>query len=145
MTPTIKFFDLPDFAQEATDLKRWLVACSDHYQVSINELYFNFVSAETLLSLNQTHLSHDTHTDILTFSYALEPSLSAEIFISLPMLVENASLYDVSPGNELLRLISHGFLHAVGYTDLSKNEKIKMTQEENNCLSLFHVKHSDHV
>lgn len=145
MTQTIKFFDLPDFAHDTADLQKWLVACSDHYHVSIHELYFNFVSADTLLRLNQKHLSHDTHTDILTFSYATAPSLSAEVFISLPMLLENATSFGVSPGNELLRLISHGFLHAVGFTDISKNEKTKMTQEENICLSMFHVKHPTHV
>ena len=145
MQPDIKFLDLPSFAPDKVDLENWLIECSALYKVIINEFYVNFVGADALLKINQAHLSHDTHTDIITFSYEAPPTLSAEVFISLPMLKDNASQYDVSPENEALRLISHGFLHAMGYRDKTKNDKDTMTQEENVCLSMFHVKHQGHV
>ena len=106
---------------------------------------YNFVSKEEMLVLNQKHLNHDTHTDIITFSYTSAPVISAEIYISTEQCRENASLNNTTVENELLRLISHGFLHAVGYNDKTKAEKLHMTAEENRCINMFHVKHKAHV
>ena len=106
---------------------------------------YNFVSKEEMLVLNQKHLNHDTHTDIITFSYTSAPVISAEIYISTEQCRENASLNNTTTENELLRLISHGFLHAVGYKDKTEAEKHQMTAEENHCIDMFHVKQQTHV
>ena len=42
--------------------------------------------------------------------------------------------------NETLRLISHGFLHTLGFSDKKQDQKILMTEQEDFCLSMFHVK-----
>ncbi len=145
MNSDIKFFELPDFSITESDLCKWLFECAGTYGVTINQLYFNFVSPQALLDLNQTHLDHDTDTDIITFSYTSSPDLSAEIYISTEMMIKNAKEFNVSPDNELLRLLSHGFLHSIGYTDKTTNDKQLMTTQEDHCISLFHVKQSNHV
>ena len=145
MNSDIKFFELPDFSITESDLCKWLFKCAGSYGVTINQLYFNFVSPQALLDLNQTHLDHDTDTDIITFSYTSSPDLSAEIYISTEMMIKNAKEFNVSPENELLRLLSHGFLHTIGYSDKTTKDKYLMTTQEDHCISLFHVKQSNHV
>ena len=83
-----------------------------------------------MLELNQTHLDHDTHTDIITFDYGDSTSISAEIYISTDQCEENAQIFNVSIENETLRLISHGFLHCIGYNDKNEEEKNQMRNKK---------------
>ena len=98
-----------------------------------------------MLELNQTHLDHDTHTDIITFNYGGNTTITAEIYISSDQCEENAQLFKVSVENETLRLMSHGFLHCIGYNDKNEEDKKQMREEENHCIELFHVKHKENV
>lgn len=126
-------------------LMEWLEDCADNYQVTIQQLYYSFVSKERMLELNQTHLDHDTHTDIITFNYGDNKNITAEIYISIFQCQENALKFNVSAENETLRLISHGFLHCIGYNDKTEEENEQMREEENHCIKMFHVKHNKHV
>ena len=128
-----------------TLLSKWLDDCAHYYGVTIQQLHYSFVSKERMLKLNQTHLDHDTHTDIITFDYGDCTSISAEIYISSDQCEENAHTFNVSIENEILRLISHGFLHCIGYNDKNEEEKNQMREEENHCIELFHVKHRENV
>ena len=88
---------------------------------------------------------HDTHTDIITFSYASTSTIEAEIFISTDRMCENASLHGETTENEMIRLLSHGFLHTIGFKDSNSEEKSQMTTEENRCINMFHVKQEKDV
>ena len=81
-------------------------------------------------SLNVDFLSHDNHTDILTFDYSEEKNLIAEVYISLSMMRENAKKYKQSIDNECVRLISHGLFHCLGYKDKTSGEKAVMRKKE---------------
>ena len=126
-------------------LTKWLDDCAHHYGVTIQQLHYTFVSKERMLELNQTHLDHDTHTDIITFDYGNNTRITAEIYISIVQCQENAQKFNVSTENETLRLISHGLLHCIGYNDKNEEEKKLMREEENHCIELFHVKHRENV
>ena len=126
-------------------LMEWLEDCADDYGVTIQQLYYSFVSKERMLELNQTHLDHDTHTDIITFNYGYNKNITAEIYISIFQCQENARKFNVSVENETLRLISHGFLHCIGYNDKTEEENEQMREEENHSIKMCHVKHNKHV
>ena len=141
----IYFNNIPnDYYSDAT-LANWLEALAVSYCVKINNLHYNFVSESILLQMNQDYLKHDTHTDIITFSYVAPPAVEAEIFISINRMRENAILHHELVENEMLRLLSHGFLHSIGYKDASFEEKLLMTAEENRCIKMFHVKQEKDV
>lgn len=142
MEEQLQFIDLPDFAPSTDKLTKWLDACALAYGVQIEQLQYSFVSEERLLSLNKAYLDHDTHTDIVTFSYAQMPFIEAEIYISTRRLEENALKYNQTVVNELLRLLSHGFLHAMDYLDTTSEQKKQMREQEDHCISMFHVKHN---
>lgn len=142
MDEQIQFIDLPDYSPKDKELADWLRSCADIYNAQIEQLQYSFVSEEKLLSLNKTYLDHDTDTDIVTFSYAQVPFVEAEIYISTTRLEENAKKFNQTPDNELLRLLSHGFLHSIDYLDGDEDQKKIMREQEERCIQMFHVKHS---
>ena len=87
------------------------------------KISFTFLDDEGLLEINKKFLNHDYYTDIITFDYCVGKRLAGEIFISLDRVRDNAvSGFD----NELLRVMSHGLLHLLGYKDKSDSEKKEM-------------------
>ena len=140
----IVFNKLPDYSPTPQLLHLWLSSLFAHYNVQVGKLIFNFISEEEMLQMNIDFLNHHTHTDIITFPYNISP-LEGEIFICSDRLSENAFKFSQTTEKELLRLISHGFLHLIGFNDKNDDEKMIMTKEENSCIQMFHVKHSANV
>ena len=136
----IYFNDIPTLSLSQSDLSNWLKRLALEFNVSIMQLHYNFVDEHSLLKINQDYLNHDTHTDIITFSYRDDAIIEAEIYISIDRMLENALINKETAENEFLRLISHGFLHCVGYNDHTKDEKAVMRSQENRCIEMFHVK-----
>ena len=123
------------------DLVYWLSTIAEKEGYSLDQLEYNFVDAEALLSLNQKYLNHDTDTDIITFDYTETKGIQAEAFISCPALLQNAKLNGQTAENEVLRLLSHALLHCMGYNDKTAEQKEVMRLKEEECINLFHVKH----
>jgi probable rRNA maturation factor len=91
------------------------------------EINVIFTSDKAILNLNNKFLSRDYSTDIIVFSNSFKNTVTGDIFISIERIREN------SIGNfekELKRVIIHGILHLIGYTDKSKEGKSIMTQKE---------------
>lgn len=103
----------------------------------ISELNFIFCSDDYLLDVNKEYLNHDTYTDIITFdSSEVENMIAGDIFISIDRIRDNAAKFQVSDKDELHRVIVHGILHLCGYGDKTKTEKTRMTEKENEYLSI---------
>ena len=105
--------------------------------------YINFIFCDDayLLELNKTYLKHETLTDILTFPYIEDAeTISGDIFISIDRVRENAIKFDQAFEIELLRVIVHGVLHLIGYTDSEKANKNIMTRKEDFYLGKYNQK-----
>ena len=94
------------------------------------KIYFFFCSDKQLLGINKEFLKHDYYTDIITFNWNEKKEISGEVYISVDRLRENAENYGTTIKNELHRLVFHGILHLLGYSDKKRSEKLKMTREE---------------
>ena len=128
----IKLFSEKGIRLEKKTVDALVLKLQAELEFEIESLEFNFVGTETIVEINKTHLDHHHPTDIITFNYSDEKhSLDAEIFISVPEAVENSKKYDVTPDNELGRLIIHGILHLLGYDDTTVSKKRKMKVVEN--------------
>ncbi|MBM3437589.1 MAG: rRNA maturation RNase YbeY [Bacteroidetes bacterium] len=105
----------------------------------INQLTYVVVDDEHLLSINVEHLQHNTYTDIITFdlSDGQSKGVDGEIYISIDRVKENAIIHHQSVEMELVRVVSHGLLHLLGFKDKSPNQAKEMRQEEEACLSLW--------
>ena len=135
-----QFHNIPAPSISLPDLNLWMERLCDYYKVSIDQFAVNFIGKEKMLEMNQKYLNHDTHTDILTFDYGNQQVINAELFVSEHMCTLNAAENAQSIESECLRLISHGFLHTIGFLDKKPEDKILMTEQEDHCLQMFHVK-----
>ena len=115
---------------------------SDH-NASVQRFLFQFVTEDCLFDMNQQYLSHDTHTDIITFDYSTTQNIDAECFISIDRARENAEHHAVPYVYELYRLLLHAMLHCLGYNDSTAVEKRMMRKMEEKYLKLFHVEHKN--
>ena len=120
------------------------VFVSDH-GYSIDKLLYNFISKDEMLALNIKHLNHTTHTDIISFDYTLKRALRAEFFVSGWAVSCSAAENSQTIENEMLRVLSHGVLHCMGFNDKCDSDKSLMRLEENKFIKMFHVKPTSHV
>lgn len=129
--------DIKFTLKNKTLLKRWIVSTIEKKKRKTGEIAFVFCSDEHLLEINKQYLNHDTYTDIVTFDYSKEDKklpVSGDIFISVDRVKENSIKFSKSFEDELHRVIIHGILHLLGYTDKTKLTKAEMTKQEDSCL-----------
>ena len=117
----------------------WLSRVAESEGYSLSALSYIFCNDQYLLDLNQTYLSHDTLTDIITFDYVEGTEVSGDIFISVDRLKENAAIFKVSFEEERLRVMAHGLLHLMGYKDKNAEDQEVMSNKENEKIKMFHV------
>jgi probable rRNA maturation factor len=137
--PAIHFFeeDISFKLKDKNKVKAWVKAtiASEGYQ--LQELNYIFCSDAYLLQINRQYLDHDTFTDIITFDNSeKEKVVTGDIFISIDRIRENAAKFDTGLANELHRVIIHGALHLLGYTDKTSDAKKLMTSKEDHYLGI---------
>ena len=135
---------LVSFHSEQTDysisnenqISDWLVSVCKTEGKTLAEISIILCSDDYLLEVNRKHLNHDYYTDVITFDYSESPHVSGDIFISIDRVRENAGSFGVEMVDELHRIIVHGTLHLLGYTDKTSSSKEEMTSKEDFYLSL---------
>ncbi|KIA90140.1 rRNA maturation RNase YbeY [Kaistella jeonii] len=120
-----------------TNTEIWLeqLIISEHKKPG--EINYIFCDDEHLLKVNRDFLQHDYYTDVITFDYVKGKTISADIFVSLPRILENASSLSKAFDSELLRVLAHGILHLCGYKDKTEEEISEMRSKEDYYLSIF--------
>lgn len=95
---------------------------------SAGNIHIIFVNDKIIFHINKNFLHHYSTTDVITFSLGEHGELYCEIYVNIVQARRQAKKYKVSMKNELIRLIVHGLLHAVGYDDLHRKQKEKMVR-----------------
>jgi probable rRNA maturation factor len=117
----------------------WIEKVAKAEKSHIGILSYVFCSDKYLLKFNQEYLDHDTLTDIITFDYTEKGStfLEGEIFISIERVKDNAKKLGTDFQTELHRVMVHGVLHLLGYSDKSQREKSEMRRREDKYLRVL--------
>ncbi len=118
-------------------IKRWLKSVAEEYGFTAGDINYIFCSDEYLLGINRQYLSHDYYTDIITFDSREDPSskkIDGDVFISVDTVRANGEEYGEGFERELMRVISHGLLHLVGFDDHTDEEQKEMRAAENRAL-----------
>jgi rRNA maturation RNase YbeY len=139
MSLSINFFteEISFTLKHKLKVRAWIVDVIKREQKQPGELNFIFCSDIYLLTINRQYLNHDTYTDIITFDNIEDESrISGDIFISVDRVRENAGHLKIPEVSELHRVIIHGVLHLVGYSDKKPDKKKEMTSKEDLYLSL---------
>ena len=85
------------------------------------ELSLVICGDETIAALNQQWLGRQGPTNVLSFAQGeglgaeLTPGLLGDVVVSAPFAVQEAARHGLDPDEHLIRLITHGILHLLGY------------------------------
>jgi rRNA maturation RNase YbeY len=99
------------------------------------------MSDSELLEFNRQYLNHDTYTDIISFDYSVGDIISGDILISVDRVRENSVEFCSAFHVELLRVMSHGVLHYLGFKDKTDKESRIMREQEDIAIKLFNEFH----
>lgn len=111
-------------------LSSWIKDSAHHENRPIGEINVILCSDEYLLGMNQQFLEHDYYTDIITFDYTEDKTISGDLYISFDRVSENALKNQVSTNYELYRVVIHGIMHLCGYKDKTKSDSVLMRKKE---------------
>ena len=104
----------------------------DH-NIQNGSIQFIIVNDEFLFKLKKRYFNVDVYTDVMAFNLQEDgENLEGEIYISLTRAKENALQFKEPFEKEIARLIIHGSLHLIGYTDetlITKREKTRMENQ----------------
>ncbi|MEO8325334.1 MAG: rRNA maturation RNase YbeY [Nitrospirota bacterium] len=98
-------------------------------------LSLTFVGKTRMQKLNRTYRERDYATDVLAFPMqdVLQSSLAfvGDVVICIPVALAQASRFDNTPDEEILRLLIHGTLHLLGYDhETTEREAKRMKRKE---------------
>jgi probable rRNA maturation factor len=137
--PTLNFFseEISFNLTHPRKTRNWVKSAIEKEGKDLNQINFIFCSDEYLRSINVQFLKHKTYTDIITFDNSDGfDQLQGDVFISIDRITENASKFKTTFDEELHRVIIHGVLHLMGYTDKDPSSKNLMRKKEDAYLSL---------
>jgi probable rRNA maturation factor len=124
--------------KERQKKKKLLKSIIENHGFKQGEINYIFLDDEGLLKINIEYLNHNTYTDIITFDNSdSEKIIEGDIFISVDRVRENAEKFKAPFENELVRVLSHGVLHLVGYKDKSPEDASKMREAEEHAIQEY--------
>jgi len=127
-------FKLP-FPQKTS---KWIKTISVSEGYEMGDLNYIFCSDDYLLEINKQYLDHDYYTDIITFDNSEEEGkIEGDIYVSVDRVKENAIEFGANFETELRRVLIHGLLHLMNYTDTSEELKAQMRAKEDECLLIY--------
>jgi rRNA maturation RNase YbeY len=118
-------------------IKKWISEVANSYGFNVGNLCYIFCDDEYILNVNREYLQHDYYTDIITFDYVIENTVSGDMYISVDTVLSNSKIYSSSYIIELHRVIIHGVLHLCGLKDKTHDDELKMREAEDKALLLL--------
>ncbi len=80
-------------------------------------------------ALNLQYFNKDNATDVIAFPLN-DSDIWGEVYVSIDQALIQAAEYEVTKRMEVARLIVHGILHLIGYTDKTSDGKKGMHDKE---------------
>lgn len=118
-------------------LEDWVSSVVLAQGFELGDISYVFCDDDYLHKLNVEFLQHDTLTDIISFDTTLGKVISGDIFISVERVIDNALDYKVPFIEEFHRVLIHGVLHFMGYTDKSDADKKEMRIAEDKAILMI--------
>jgi len=98
-----------------------------------------FVSDEKMTELNETYRKRKGTTDVLSFDLSdnISEKIEGEVYVSLERAKNHSSEYDISFGEEVVRLVTHGLLHLTGRVHDTGDAYRSMTEDTEKMVRVF--------
>jgi rRNA maturation RNase YbeY len=124
--------------KNATKLKHFIESIFKMESQSLDSINYIFCSDRAILEINKKYLNHDFYTDVITFDLSPDnKAISAEVYISIERIRDNAKQLGLSIKSELHRVLFHAALHLCGYNDKKKKDREIMRKRENDLLGKY--------
>ena len=104
------------------------------------------IDNDKIHEINKEYRGIDRPTDVISFAleededYETKERLLGDIYISIDKVYEQAKEYNHSVKRELFFLVTHGFLHLLGYDHMKKDEEKIMFKLQEEILDSYGVK-----
>ncbi|MBM4168342.1 MAG: rRNA maturation RNase YbeY [Ignavibacteria bacterium] len=95
-----------------------------------------FVGHAHMRSVNRKFLNHDSSTDVIAFPFRDDTWPDGELYVNLDSAQRQAREYRVAFTEEVRRLLIHGTLHLLGYSDASRAGRSRMRKLEDKYLRM---------
>ena len=136
----VHFFshDIDTSLRNTTNLKHFIELIFKTESKSLDSINYIFCSDKAVLEINKKYLNHDFYTDVITFDLSQNnKAITAEVYISIERIRENAKQLGISIKSELHRVLFHAALHLCGYNDKRIKDKEIMRKKEDQLLSKY--------
>ena len=116
LTLSLQFGTLDDAALHRAALPRHrVIRCIRHALDADAEITVRIVDAEEGQALNRDFRQKDYATNVLTFDYATEPLVMADLVLCAPVVAREAKELKKPLAEHYAHLLVHGTLHAQGW------------------------------
>jgi probable rRNA maturation factor len=138
---SLQFGALADAATHRAALPRHKVARWIRHALDADaEITVRIVDAEEGQSLNRDYRQRDYATNVLTFDYATEPLVMADLVLCAPVVAREAAELGKPLADHYAHLLVHGTLHAQGWDhETSEADAQAMEARETEILAGFAV------
>ncbi|MBM3411903.1 MAG: rRNA maturation RNase YbeY [Bacteroidetes bacterium] len=120
-------------------LKKFIENLFKSENKEIGLVNYIFCNNRTIRNINRQYLKHNYATDIITFDLSDSKLITADIYISVDQVRDNAKSLGLSIKSEILRVVFHGALHLCGYRDKKSSDIQKMRGKEDLYLGKYGV------
>jgi probable rRNA maturation factor len=137
LTLSLQFGDLQDAATHRAALPRHAVARYIRHALDADaEITVRIVGADEGQALNLDYRGKDYATNVLTFDYATEPLVMADLVLCAPVVAREAAELKKPLAEHYAHLLVHGTLHAQGWDhETSEADAEEMEARETEILA----------
>ena len=136
----VHFFshDIATGLRNTSNLKHFIELIFKEESQKLDTINYIFCSDKAVLEINKKYLNHDFYTDVITFDLSQNNgNITAEVYISIERIRDNAKQLGISIKSELHRVLFHAALHLCGYNDKRIRDKEIMRKKEDQLLSKY--------
>ncbi|MBR2712190.1 MAG: rRNA maturation RNase YbeY [Bacilli bacterium] len=132
--------------KEIDELNDYVEYLFNYMNIKDSVMSIIIVDNEYIHKINKEYRNIDRETDVISFALEEGESIDepvktlGDIYISIDRVYSQAKEYGHSVKRELFFLVTHGFLHLLGYDHMNKDDEKKMFSLQEEILDSYGVK-----
>lgn len=131
---------------EINELNDYIEYLFNYMNIKNSVISVIIVDNDYIHKINKEYRGIDRETDVISFALEEGETIDepvktlGDIYISIDKVYEQAKEYGHSIKRELFFLVTHGFLHLLGYDHMTKEDEEKMFSLQEEILDSYGVK-----
>ena len=131
---------------EINELNDYIEYLFNYMNIKDSVMSIIIVDNDYIHKINKEYRNIDRETDVISFALEENETIDepvktlGDIYISIDKVYEQAEEYGHSVKRELFFLVTHGFLHLLGYDHMNKEDEEKMFSLQEKILDSYGVK-----